>query len=228
MQDPHEHHGLRLGSFAGSPLFIEPSFFFLCAMFVLISLNRGEPIHFALLWIPILFVSTIIHELGHSLMIKALGFGNSVIALGGFGGVTMNARRARPWQEILISLAGPVLGAAFGFLCLYLTPTAVVQNDRMLQVLLPRAWQANIFWAIFNLLPIYPLDGGKVLRSFTRIVMSNLNSFATTCWVSMIFAGVLIVWGLTGRNFFLVVIAASLLYENYKMWAHYKGTGFTE
>lgn len=228
MSDLHEHHGLRLGSIGKTPLYVEPGFFFLCAMFVLISLNDGQPMRVALLWIPILFVSTIVHELGHAAMIALLGFGRSVVALGTYGGVTMNDSRRRPWQQILISIAGPILGAAFGYLCQRLSYLPFAYNDAMFSELLPRAAMANYAWAIFNLFPIYPLDGGKVLRSLTAMFLSNSRSFAVTCWVSMILSALLLVGALIGHQMWMVVIAASLLYENFKLWSHYRSSGFTE
>src|SRR5688572_27618678 len=97
-----EPRGLRLGSIAGTPIYLDPSFFLLVGIFILIDMERGKPLLEALLWIPTILVSVLFHELGHSLTIKAFRFGPSVIILGGFGGVTINARRSRPWKEILI------------------------------------------------------------------------------------------------------------------------------
>ena len=74
-----EPHGLRLGSVAGTSLFVQPSFLILAAFFVLLELQVRAPIEQALLWIPTLFFSVLIHELAHALTIAALGFGLFVI-----------------------------------------------------------------------------------------------------------------------------------------------------
>jgi Zn-dependent protease len=225
----HEHSGIRLGSILGSPLYVEPSFFILVVVFVFIDLQRGYPIERALLWAPTLFFSVIIHELGHAAMIGLLGFGRSLIALGGFGGMTVNDRTGRPWQNILISLAGPVAGCVFAIVLLFaFTRSTFLQTDRMMSNWFPLMIWVNFAWAIFNLLPIYPLDGGKILRSGTAWFMTNLRSFKITTWVSMVLALVLVVAGLAQRNYFTAAIAASLLLDNYQRWDRYKQSGFPE
>src|SRR5687768_10596811 len=99
---------LHLGSIRGTSIDVDVNFLFLILFFVVMNYNPAQGIHFALLWIPILFLSVLIHELAHAAMIGALGFGSSQVLLTGMGGVTMNSRRAKPWQDLLISLAGPV------------------------------------------------------------------------------------------------------------------------
>jgi Zn-dependent protease len=225
----HEHSGIRLGSVFGSPLYIEPSFFILLVVFIFIDLQRGVAIEKALLWAPTLFFSVIVHELGHAAMIAALGFGRSLIALGGFGGVTVNARSGRPWQNILISLAGPVAGALFGLvLMVALYNIRFLQTDRMMSAWFPMMILVNFAWAVFNLLPIYPLDGGKIMRDGTSWFMTNQRSFQITTWVSMILALVLAIAGLAQRNYFTAAIAASLLLDNYQRWDRYKQSGFPD
>lgn len=219
-------HGLRLGSIAGTPIFVEPSFFMLCAFFVLIDLQRGDPIQFALLWIPTLFLSVLVHEAAHALTIGALGFGSSVVALGGFGGVTMNERRARPWQDLLISLAGPLASFIFAFLLgLLWANVAFVRQDAMLQHLVPLMRWANIAWGIFNLLPIYPLDGGSVFRNFLRFFSSERTSFVVSVWVSIVVAVGLAILALAFRSFFAAVICAMLAFQNWQRWSAFKELG---
>lgn len=215
-----EPSGLRLGSIGGTTLFAEGSFLILAGLFVAITLQRGAPLEVALLWIPTLFFSVIVHELGHAGMIAALGFGRSVVVLGGFGGMTMNARNARPWQNVLISLAGPVAGFLLSVLirALYLR-SEFMQTDRFFSVWSQQLVDANFWWAIFNLIPIYPLDGGQIFRNLTMMFTSDRTSFVVTTWVSMILAGLLIVWGLFGGNFFMASIAFMLLLQNYQSWS---------
>lgn len=218
-----EPSGLRLGSIGGTTLFAEGSFLILSGLFVAISLQRGEPMQVALLWIPTLFFSILIHELGHAGMIGALGFGRSVVVLGGFGGVTMNARQARPWQDILISLAGPVAGYLLALVIGWsFARSTFLQSDPFFREWFGQLHWANIAWAIFNLIPIYPLDGGQVFRNLAMIFTTERNSFIATSWLSMILAGLLLVFGLFGRNFFLATIAFMLLLQNYQNWSSYR------
>lgn len=225
----HDQEGLRLGSVFGTPIFIEPGFFILAALFVMIELQRGSSIQEALLWVPTLFISVLIHEFGHAAMIALLGFGSSVVVIGGTGGHTTNARNGRPWQNILISLAGPFTEAAFAAL-LYFAYFRIpfLHTDRMMVAWIPLMIGVNFFWAIFNLLPIFPLDGGNVLRQSTAWFLTNRRSFQITTWVSMILSVVLVVYGLASRNFFFAAISASLLLQNYQRWDHFRHSGFPD
>lgn len=218
-----EPGGLRLGSIGGTTLFAEASFLILAALFVAISMQRGEPLEVALLWVPTLFFSVLIHELGHAGMIGLLGFGRSVIVLGGFGGVTTNPRDARPWQNILISLAGPVAG----YLLAVAIQNAFVRSEFLQSDRFFREWSfqlifANKAWAIFNLVPIYPLDGGQIFRNLTMMLTSERNSFVATTWLSMILSGLLVVYGLFSGSFFLASIAFMLLLQNYQNWSSFR------
>src|SRR5260370_786130 len=97
---------IHLGSILGTTITLDFSFLILVALFVMVNLDQSGP-QYALLWIPILFISILFHELAHAAMIGVFGYGPSQIVLQGVGGVTINERRARPWQDLLISSAGP-------------------------------------------------------------------------------------------------------------------------
>jgi stage IV sporulation protein FB len=221
-----EPSGLRLGSIGGTSLYAEASFLILAVFFVAISAQGGQPMESALLWIPTLFFSILIHELGHAGMIAALGFGRSVIVLGGFGGVTMNSRSARPWQNILISLAGPVCGFLLSVvLRMIYVRSEFLQTDRFFSEWFGQLVYANIAWAIFNLIPIYPLDGGQIFRNLTMMLTSDERSFIVTTWVSMILAGLLLVYGIANQQYFLATIAFMLGLQNFQSWSSFKGGG---
>lgn len=156
---------LKLGSI---PLRIQGSFFL---MALLLGLNEREPAKLAL-WVAIVLVSVVIHELGHALTGKAFGL-SPRIELHGMGGLTFfNGGRAEisTGKSVAISLAGPFAGFAFAF-------AVVAAQLAGLQPIHPLAREAvrlllwvNVGWGVFNLLPMLPLDGGNVLRSIIRAV----------------------------------------------------------
>src|SRR5687768_13981683 len=113
---------LHLGSIGKTSIDVDFSFFILIAFFVILGYDPSRGIEYALIWIPILFVSVLIHEMAHAAAIALLGFGASRIVLGGMGGHTANEqmRRARPWQDVVISVAGPVSNFILFFICQYL------------------------------------------------------------------------------------------------------------
>ena len=114
-----------------------------------------------LIWIAIIFVSIFVHEMGHALTAKA--FGQSPrIEFVAFGGLTYpEGPKLSKWKEFIVVLDGPL----FGF-CLFLLATLLLQFAgagvwfsilKVLQIV-------NLFWTAINLIPVFPLDGGQLLR----------------------------------------------------------------
>jgi stage IV sporulation protein FB len=211
---------IHLGTILGTTITLDFSFIILIAFFVLTDLNSG--MH-ALLWAPVLFISILFHELAHAAMIGAFGFGGSAIVLEGIGGVTINERRARPWQDMLISAAGP----AASFLLAYVIGIVrarlpYAHTDPFLIALLPLLRWANIVWGVFNLMPVFPLDGSSVLRNFLRIVTNERLAFVIAVWVSMIAGTVLAVLGLINRQIFLCILMAWYVRNSYIQWQFFK------
>ncbi|HEY5611202.1 MAG TPA: M50 family metallopeptidase [Thermoanaerobaculia bacterium] len=215
---------IRVGSILGTPIFLEISFLVIVGLFVLLDLESRVPLHVALLWIPTLFVSVLIHELGHAGTIALLGYGTSEIHLAGFGGFTLNRRTARAWQDLLISLAGPTASILLALVAVLVGKTLpLAKSDPLLQALLPHMVRANVVWAIFNLVPIHPLDGGQVLQHFLRMFATEKFAFLASVWISMVFAAALAIWGLLNRGaLFVTMICALMLRENYIRWAAYR------
>jgi stage IV sporulation protein FB len=137
-------------------------FFFLTALFL--GGDRRDPIAL-LIWVAVVFVSVLVHELGHALVGKAFGL-SPRIDLHGMGGLTSWAPGPRlgNGKHIAVSLAGPFAGFSFGVvafaLLLLFNPSNPIAQNALGSLL----W-VNIGWGIFNLLPMLPLDGGNVMRS---------------------------------------------------------------
>ena len=217
---------LNLGSIGGTTIRIDFNFIILLVFFVVLNYNAQLGVQYALIWIPILFVSVLFHELAHAGMIAAFGFGASEIVLTGMGGVTMNRRRAKPWQDMLISLAGPVSSFALMFLCVWIyTAVPYTQQDAMLQALLPRMVSANFFWAMFNLIPIAPLDGGHAVREFLQIFLRDRTAFVIYVWIAMIVGSAVAVYFFIGKSFFLALYIAWFVYIAWEQWQHFRRYG---
>jgi Zn-dependent protease len=124
--------------------------------------HLGAVVAVVAIWVAIVFVSVLVHELGHALVSLAFHYQPS-IQLVGLGGLTKpNAPGPIPWQrDVVLTLAGPLLGGAFGVLCL-LGFAGLDSHWEAARYALSRAARANFVWAILNLLPIQPLDGGRI------------------------------------------------------------------
>ncbi|HET9157330.1 MAG TPA: peptidase M50, partial [Myxococcaceae bacterium] len=110
------------------------------------------------IWVVIVFVSVLFHELGHALAFRAFGYASTVqlVALGGM--TTPATDRPLTWGKVVVStLAGPFFGASLGLLCGVLARAATPGSIE--EYALRTAAGTNMVWAIFNLLPIVPLDG---------------------------------------------------------------------
>ena len=215
MNEPQR--GIRLFSFRGTTVDVEISFLILIGLFVILDLDRGEPLRVALLWVPILFLSILLHELGHAAAIGVLGFGQSEIRLAGLGGATMNRRSAGPWQEIVISVAGPLVSFGISLVSwLILRSTSDSALGPLVAALLPQLAYANLAWGVFNLLPIYPLDGGHVVQQIARKLLAPMTAAKTSAISSLIFAAILIALAIPTRQFFLIILGALFVLQNYQ------------
>lgn len=217
---------LHLGSIGGTSIDVDFNFVFLVLLFVVLNYNPAQGIAYALIWIPILFLSVLIHELAHAAMIGIFGFGSSQIVLTGMGGVTINRRRARPWQDMLISLAGPAASFGLCFLAIWISGNVgIARTDRMLLALMPRLVRANAFWGIFNLIPVPPLDGGHATRDFFRMFLNERTAFMIAIWIAIIVGGLVAAAALYLRQFFVGLYIAWFVYMAVQQWQYFKRHG---
>jgi len=152
---------------AGFPVQVHP-------LFLLTALATGatgwrSPAR-VVVWFSVVFLSVLIHELGHALAFRRFGHGAS-IALHGLGGRT-SSTGGRPLthrQELGLSLAGPAAGFLLGGLVLALQHfTPVGQAGGLVGYAVGSLLWTNFGWGILNLLPILPLDGGHALAAVIR------------------------------------------------------------
>jgi len=176
-----------------------------------------------LLFVAIVFVSVLTHELGHAFMGRAFGL-KPAIALHGLGGLTSwtGGRAIGPGRSFLISLAGPAMGFFLGGLLLLagfaisvLAPSYHMPEQA--HALAMAALSVNIVWSIFNLLPILPLDGGNALRSFWAL--TKIGDAEVVARIVSMIVGVAIaaLAGITNPrgNLFIVVILVMYVGQNY-------------
>jgi Zn-dependent protease len=163
--------GLRFSLF-GFPVRIH-LWFLVVAGFI--GLSGPDPdIARAAVWIAVVLVSVLVHELGHAFAARSIG-AEPTIDLYALGGLTAFAppRPLGRWQSVGISLAGPFAGFLLGLLVL--SGAAALGADRpspfvdanapLVDVVVGASIWVNLYWGAVNLLPILPLDGGNVVRS---------------------------------------------------------------
>lgn len=179
---------IQVGTYFGIRLFIHPTFWLLPLMLLLGFWGQASffEIGFELLLLAMVFVCVVLHEYGHALTARLFGINTRDITLYPIGGVARLARPSDiPHEELLISLAGPMVNLAIIVLLIpvwFLEPLpggSLLWEDsveglgvRELAVTFLRLLAvSNLGIMIFNLLPIFPMDGGRVLRSLLALFL---------------------------------------------------------
>ncbi len=197
---------------AGFPVEIHPSFFILAG---LLGFRLGD-LRLILLWVVIVLVSILVHELGHAMFGRSYGL-QPQIRLYSMGGVTSwsSGRGLTPRQSILVSLAGPAAGLALGGIVYGFSVLEPIELTRMGDIVVGQLLFVNIVWSILNLMPIVPLDGGNVLRSLVHMYRGQRDE-RLPAMVSMVIAAGLFALALSRGMTFGAMMAAWLAYANYQ------------
>jgi Zn-dependent protease len=169
-----------------------------------VSAGRGlEQIFFDILFIFAIFGCIVLHEIGHALAARGYGIGTRNITLYPVGGVASLERMPeKPGREVAIALAGPavnlVIAAALfgGLLAGSALITADFEEIGPLEQFATALLEANLFLFVFNLLPAFPMDGGRVLRALLALRMTRLRATEIAVGVGTILSGVFLVVGL--------------------------------
>lgn len=206
---------LRLGSILG--IRIEVHVTFLLLMLAYVALSRASGIADVLAVVGdllLLFACVLLHELGHALMARRFGVNTREIVLTGIGGIAKLERMPeRPAEEMLVALAGPavnvVIATVIGAFLLqrhetFETITRYALDGHALEFL----FYVNVVMFLFNLVPAFPMDGGRVLRALLAMAMPYTRA---TRYASLVGQGFAVVFAIVGtlvtQNLALVAIA---------------------
>ncbi len=202
----------------GIPLYVDISFAILLGLFVISDASFVVGVTEAL----ILALSVICHEFGHSLTARAFGYRTTDITISLLGGcASLISLPRKAWQEFLTALAGPLVSfalAAVGFFALVFLD---IENGWLHFSLWYLMW-LNIMLGGFNLLPGFPLDGGRIFRSVLRAFLSRPKATFIAMWVGRVFAILLGLSGLQamysggGWGFIRILIAFMIWTEGYR------------
>jgi Zn-dependent protease len=161
-------------------------------------------------WMGVVFVSVLIHELGHAFAGRTFG-ASPFIRLHGFGGVTfLPGARLTRGQSILVSAAGPGAGLLLGLVVLAVSRVGF-DLPPLARLAITYGLYVNFVWTFINLLPISPLDGGQILAQTLGPRRAQLTS-----WIGFAVASVLCLWTLSNRQIFSAFMLAMLAYYNFR------------
>ncbi|MFZ9935902.1 MAG: M50 family metallopeptidase [Luteolibacter sp.] len=170
-------------SLFGIPVRVHPFFWLTLAVIGgALSADSPEAIFRILLFLLAGFISILVHELGHALTARKFG-ARSEIVLQAFGGYAAysGVRMTRP-QSFMITAAGPAVQIGLGIALLMVIPSLPELNQNALYFLVVLNW-ISLVWALLNLLPVLPLDGGQMLNA-----VLGPDRIKTTLWISLVVA----------------------------------------
>jgi Zn-dependent protease len=207
----------KVGRFAQIDVYLHWTFLVMMAGIFAFYLFRGASIVAALAGVAMMgaaFVCVVLHEYGHALMARRYRIPTLDITLYPIGGVARLARiPSEPTQEFLIAVAGPAVNlaiSAFLYAALSLFggapsfPSVLAVPTQVLGALM---W-FNVWMAGFNLLPAFPMDGGRVLRAGLSHWMGHSRATQLAALVGHAVALGMVIYGLAAGQYMLLFIAA--------------------
>ncbi len=228
-EPPRTQYDLNF-SLLGIPVRVHPMFW---GIALLMGLGGNPKLPEMLMWVGTVFVSILVHEMGHALAARAFGWPPH-ITLHGFGGLaSYRPSYHSPVSQILITAAGPAAGFAFALvICAAIAASGHrVTIDRDFGFVGPIYWDpyhsrwtdrlildllfVNIFWGLVNLLPIIPLDGGQIARELLGLANPR-DGLRQALWLSVISAAVAAILAYTKlHDTYLTFLFAYLAYNSY-------------
>ena len=188
----------KIGRIAGIDLYLHSTFLLLLAITALSGpLNLILPL--------MLFTIVVLHELGHALAARHYGVGTREITLYPIGGVArLQAARFSPNEEIAVAAAGPVVNFALAGAAYLLAPSLAVTP--LAAFLLGQFLIYNLGLGLFNLVPAFPMDGGRILRAFLSRRYGHARATLTAAGWGQKFAWVFGILGLITASLNLIFL----------------------
>ena len=205
----------KIGRYAGVDVYIHATFLLLIGWIAVSHLIAGRTVSAAaagVAFVMALFLCVLLHEYGHALMARKYGIRTRDITLLPIGGVARLERMPDdPKQEFWVALAGPavnvvIAAALFAWLALRNAWEPLAGINVSAGSMAERLLVANVFLVLFNLIPAFPMDGGRVLRA---LLASRMEYTRATQIAAGIGQGMALLFGLAGlfANPFLIFIA---------------------
>ncbi|MGB5459942.1 MAG: site-2 protease family protein [Eudoraea sp.] len=212
---------LKLGKIAGIRIEVHWTFTLLLIWVVFLDIQRGGTTNTALMniiLIFLLFFCVVLHELGHALTAKRFNIDTKKITLLPIGGVaSLEKMPEKPGQELIVALAGPAVNVIIAILLFLVVPMKNyfgLDADSLIQLLSAPSMEtllfylfiANVMLVVFNLIPAFPMDGGRVFRALLTFTMDRARATQIAAGLGQALAVIFFMLGLF-FNPFLILIA---------------------
>lgn len=193
---------LKIARLFGINVYIHWTFLILLAWIFLSSLGAGQNVQESLLgvvFVLALFACVVLHEYGHALTARRYGVPTRRITLLPIGGVaSLEKMPEKPREELLVALAGPAVNVIialliFGYMQLagITFPTSQLEDPSQLSLgdaFIPNLLAVNVILVLFNLIPAFPMDGGRVLRALLSMKFHRSKATAIAAQIGQFLA----------------------------------------
>jgi Zn-dependent protease len=190
--------------------------FLLLLIFLLVTVfgSRQSGGNYALFLLG-LFASVLLHEAAHAFVASRFGVRTTEIVMFPIGGLSRMERTLRPTEELVVSLAGPfmnllIAAGLFSYLRYAQLPVPGTLSDLLHPSdlgALPLLAGGNLLLALFNLVPAFPMDGGRALRAVLGYVRPEEEATRIAAWMGRMLAISMCLYGLLAQDFLLVFFA---------------------
>jgi Zn-dependent protease/CBS domain-containing protein len=204
----------KVARVAGIEVKIHITFLLVLAYFGAVYWQQGgmrgavEGVGFTLL----LFLCVLLHEFGHAFAARAYGIRTPDITLLPIGGVARLERMPdKPVQELVVAVAGPAVNVVIAFVLVVFLAVKVHMSD-LADIdrgggLLENLLYMNVMLVVFNAIPAFPMDGGRVLRALLAMMMDHTQATLIAARVGQVLAVGFAVWSFSGGPSMLLFIA---------------------
>lgn len=209
-------YSLYLGRISGIKIFIHWTFLLLILWIVFgnlrSGLNAGE-ITWSVIFVLAIFGCVIFHELGHSVAAKRFNIKTKDITILPIGGVAqLESIPEKPKEELVVALAGPAVNFIIVAALLPFVWRSMSANPEEISLavtgpenFLPSLVRVNLWLALFNLIPAFPMDGGRVLRALLGFRLSHARATSIAASLGQILAIIFVVIGFIGNPFLIFI-----------------------
>lgn len=213
---------IPLFRFAGIQVSLHFSWFLAAAYF----LNSGRQLYarpiFAVYEYLGLFMIILLHEFGHAFACRSVGGSADRILLWPFGGVAFVRPPSRPGAQLWSIAAGPLVNVALIPILKLLRLFLWNAGSADLYQLVAMISAINVWILLFNLLPVYPLDGGQILRSLLWYPFGRIKSLRIASVLGLIGAAAFILWAFQQRSLWIGLLAFFLMTQALNGWRQAK------
>lgn len=230
--------GWQALSLFGIPIYIEAGFLFFMAIIFFMQIGEGGTPNIPEIGLicAVIFFSLLVHEYGHALTARAMGCNGIRIGLKMFGGYATHSPTTAP-RSLLIVLAGPACSLALSGLAWAILlspwyqgwagPEVIADGDNVNVLYNPKAeaagvvlgwfFYSNLFWGIYNLIPIYPMDGGQAVFYGLNLRISPDRAMLIVTRISMVLCVIVGLWARQNGHMFIAIFCVMDFIHNFQI-----------